>query len=229
MTEHSENEASKTGQNSEVPESEGTTETVQTGYRESEEHIPDPTAMSGTLETSGTGGGHNERLTGTTRVFGDVEEITRRVESLVADRIQSISEEVRAMLLQHEASAQAVNIPQQTVEEEGLPTHQGNIISPEDNSGAAKDADRSGNVGGSTGPGSPDDVSGEHSQVEPTQSEAYVQRVIAGAKGNGDGARQHPEDEETEVKEEEAESKDEKPSTTPAKKTASPRRNNNKK
>lgn len=39
------------------------------GYVENENHIPDPTAMSGTLETSGTGGGTNETLRGTTGVF----------------------------------------------------------------------------------------------------------------------------------------------------------------
>jgi hypothetical protein len=36
---------------------------------------PDPTAISGTLETSGTGGGRNEHLTGVTRIFNRVEEV----------------------------------------------------------------------------------------------------------------------------------------------------------
>lgn len=43
---------------------------AQMGYIESSSHVPDPTAMSGTLETSGTGGGANERITGPTRIFG---------------------------------------------------------------------------------------------------------------------------------------------------------------
>lgn len=40
-----------------------------TGYVENPDFVPDPTAMSGTLETSGTGGGANETLRGTTGVF----------------------------------------------------------------------------------------------------------------------------------------------------------------
>lgn len=43
------------------------------GYVESPTHVADPTALSSTLETSGTGGGVHERITGITKVFGDVE------------------------------------------------------------------------------------------------------------------------------------------------------------
>lgn len=39
------------------------------GYVENPDFVPDPTAMSGTLETTGTGGGANETLRGTTGVF----------------------------------------------------------------------------------------------------------------------------------------------------------------
>jgi hypothetical protein len=40
-----------------------------TGYVENPDFVPDPTAMTGTLETSGTGGGANETIRGTTGVF----------------------------------------------------------------------------------------------------------------------------------------------------------------
>lgn len=40
-----------------------------TGYVENPDFVPDPTAMSGTLETSGTGGGANETTRGVTGVF----------------------------------------------------------------------------------------------------------------------------------------------------------------
>lgn len=157
MAEKSENEASKTGQDVETPETEqdvkrdrlgepyGDSGTA-SGYRESEDHVPDPTAMTGTLETSGTGGGVHERLTGTTRIFGDAEEINRRVESVIDERITALKEELRVLIAQQETSAQAANIPQQTVEQHGLPTHTGNIIASHDDSGAARDAERSGNV-----------------------------------------------------------------------------------
>lgn len=41
-------------------------------YSESDDFVPDPTAMSGTLETSGTGGGIHESLKGTTGAFTDL-------------------------------------------------------------------------------------------------------------------------------------------------------------
>lgn len=245
MAEKSENEASKTGQN-ETPETEQDVEKSKTsaetregqteasGYRESEEHVPDPTAMSGTLETSGTGGGVNERLTGTTRIFGDIENLTQRVESLIATRVQSLSEEVRGLLLQQEARAQAQNVPQQTVEEHGLPSHQGNIIAPGDDSGAAKDANRSANVGA----GSPDDVSAGTTRVEdPAKGDSYVQQNVAGARNPQDyvqqvtdhvqqtlGGRSESKDEGSE---ETSESEEKSESKTPAKKTTA-RRNSKK-
>jgi len=193
MAEKSENEASKTGQDVETPETgqdvkrdrqgepygdSGTADqSVSGGYTERDDHVPDPTALTGTLETSGTGGGVNERLTGTTRVFGDVEEITRRVENLIGERITLLQEEVRGLLLQREATAQVQQIPQQTVEDNGLPTHTGNIIAGQDDTGAAKDASRSANVAGS-----PDDVSDGITRVEDPAQDSYSQTTIAGAR-----------------------------------------------
>jgi hypothetical protein len=179
MAEQSENEASKSGQNVETPETESSGgSTGETGgYRESEEHVPDPTALTGTLETSGTGGGVHERLTGTTRIFGDVEDVAQRIETLINERTQSLKDEVRGLLLQQEGAAQAAQIPQQSVEEHGLPTHTGNIIRPGDDTGAASDAPRSANVAGS-----PDDVSEGLTRVEEPAQDSYSQTTIAGAR-----------------------------------------------
>jgi hypothetical protein len=41
-------------------------------YSESEDHVPDPTAMTGTLETAGVGGGHHSHLEGVVGVFNRV-------------------------------------------------------------------------------------------------------------------------------------------------------------
>jgi hypothetical protein len=187
MAEKSEAEASKSGQDVETPETEQSrTETGpaqdsatagQVGaYRESEGHVPDPTAITGTLETSGTGGGVHERLTGTTRIFGDVEHIAQRLDTLIHEHTQALKEEVRGMLIQHEASAQAAQIPQQSVEHHGLATHQGNIVAPHNDTGAAQDAPRSANVAGS-----PEDVSAGITPVEEPAQDSYQQTTIAGA------------------------------------------------
>lgn len=192
MAEKSEHEASKTGQDVENPETEQDVKRdrqgepygqsdeaadAPTGYRESEDHVPDPTALTGTLETSGTGGGVNERLTGTTRIFGSVEDVAQRVETLINERTQSLKEEVRGLLLQQEASTQAAQIPQQTVEDNGLPTHRGNIIAGHDDTGAAQDAPRSANIAGS-----PDDVSDGITRVQDPAKDSYSQTTIAGAR-----------------------------------------------
>ena len=51
------------------------------GYQENPDHVPDPTAVSGTLDTSGIyGGGAHESIRGTTEVFN------------VADRLSAPSE-----------------------------------------------------------------------------------------------------------------------------------------
>lgn len=82
MTEQSENQADEIDEAPEAQDDEhGQTHygphlpVGATGYRESADHVPDPTAMTGTLETTGTGGGHNERLTGTTRIFSAAETV----------------------------------------------------------------------------------------------------------------------------------------------------------
>lgn len=59
-------------------------------------HTPDPTAMSGTLETTNTGGGQHEHLTGVTRVFHHAVETAQNV---VAE------------LLHHGKHAEAVSVP----------------------------------------------------------------------------------------------------------------------
>jgi len=69
-------------------------------YRESADHVPDPTAMSGTLETSGTGGGHNERITGMTGIFGPVERDIVAVREVVQRSGQRVVEEVQHILHQ---------------------------------------------------------------------------------------------------------------------------------
>lgn len=189
MAEKSEHEASKTGQDVENPETEqdvkrdrqgepyGQSDEASdapTGYRESDDHVPDPTALTGTLETSGTGGGVNERLTGTTRIFGNAEDVAQRVETLINERTQSLKEEVRGLLLQQEASAVAAQIPQQTVEQHGLPVHRGNIVAGQDDTGAAHDAPRPA--------GSPDDVSDGITRVQDPAKDSYSQTTIAGAR-----------------------------------------------
>jgi hypothetical protein len=264
MAEKSENEASKTGQDVETPETgqdvkrdslgepygdseSGTVSTADapagpdqtTGsYLESQDHVPDPTALTGTLETSGTGGGVHERLTGTTRIFGAVEDVARRVESLINERTEALKEEVRGLLLQQEASAKAAQIPQQSVEEHGLPTHQGNIIAPHNDTGAGQDAPRSANVAGS-----PDDVSDGVTRVEEPAKDSYQQTTIAGAgdpgkpvaaakKAESEGATEEPREDENKDFKQAADEYEQKlkgamaGKTTPAKKTTSRRQGN---
>jgi len=163
-------------QGDEVPE-------TQTGYIESTDHIPDPTAMSGTMETSGTGGGVNERISGTTRIFGDVERAIGKVEAVVHEHLGQIVDEVRGVLKREEAHAVAQNVPQQTVENNGVPEHGGNIVAPQDDTGAAQDAPRSPNVAG--------DASGVDAgteQVPEGGQESYGQQVISGASNPQDEA-----------------------------------------
>lgn len=262
MAEQSEHEASTTGQPVETPENakrdsrgvpygtgdengqqtyvtgdEPTGDAQSTGgtYQESEDHVPDPTALTGTLETSGTGGGVHERLTGTTRVFGDVEDVAQRIESLINERTQSLKDEVRGMLLQQEASTRMANVPQQTVEDNGLPTHTGNVVAPHHDSGAAQDADRSANVGA----GSPDDVSaGAEPVADPAGGDSYSQQNIAGARNpneplenakraEGEGSEEpgKGKDFEQAAKEYGDRVKDAVSGKTPAKKTTATRRN----
>jgi hypothetical protein len=61
-------------------------------------HVPDPTAMSGTLETSGTGGGRNERITGTTNIFGRIERDIVAVRNVVLKDGERVVETVEHVL-----------------------------------------------------------------------------------------------------------------------------------
>jgi hypothetical protein len=175
MAEQSENE---TGQSGEAPEGQTT------GYRESADHIPDPTAMTGTLETTGTGGGVHERISGTTRIFGDVEQAIGKVEAVVAEHLHDIVDEVRGVLKREEANAQATALPQQTVENNGVPEHGGNIVGPSNDTGAGQDAPRSPNVAG--------DADGVNAGTEPVAEngaqDSYGQQTIAGASNPQDEA-----------------------------------------
>lgn len=164
-------QAEQQAESNEVPEGTGPT-----GYRESADHIPDPTAMTGTLETSGTGGGHNERITGTTRIFGDVEAVIGKVEAIVAEHLHDVVDEVRGVLKREEANAVATNLPQQTVEHGGVPEHGGNIVLPGDDTGAATDANRSANVAGDAG-----GVDAGTTRVADGGQGSYSQQTIAGA------------------------------------------------
>lgn len=207
MAEQSENEASKSGQPVEAPEGgkqapEARTDEnanviygpdsqvgatggeSATGYQESTDHIPDPTAMGGTLETSGTGGGVNERISGTTRIFGDVERAVAKVEAVVQEHLADIVDEVRGVLKREEAGAQTQALPQQTVENGGVPEHGGNIVAPNNDTGAAQDAPRSPNVAGDAG-----GVDAGTTQVaDGAQGESYGQQTIAGASNPQDEA-----------------------------------------
>lgn len=99
MAEKSEHETSKTDQGVEPQEEReqnplysnssseppsAAQQQVQSPYSESPDHVPDPTAMSGTLETSGTGGGANESLRGTVGVFEEAGLPSYRSEHIVS-------------------------------------------------------------------------------------------------------------------------------------------------
>lgn len=76
------------------------------------EHIPDPTAMSGTLDTSGIGGGHHARLTGMTHLFGDVEPVAVSVRNTVWRGAEQVVEEVEHVLHREpEQTPQPVKAP----------------------------------------------------------------------------------------------------------------------
>jgi hypothetical protein len=51
-------------------------------YSESPDHVPDPTAVTGTLETSGTGGGRHARLEGVAAIFEGVTQQTVELDGL---------------------------------------------------------------------------------------------------------------------------------------------------
>lgn len=57
-------------------------------------HTPDPTAMSGTLETTNTGGGSHEHLTGVTRVFHHAAETARHMVDEILHRGGQVTQPV---------------------------------------------------------------------------------------------------------------------------------------
>jgi hypothetical protein len=89
----------ETGQKTYVREGDTPVDTDQSdrpepkGYYESLDHVPDPTAMTGTLETSGTGGGAHETLRGTTGVFDDLSPVVEQngLPLYGADAVQALS------------------------------------------------------------------------------------------------------------------------------------------
>jgi hypothetical protein len=93
-------------------------------YRESEDHVPDPTAVNGTLETSDTGGGHHSSLRGVSRIFGSAEEFLARVESAAQDKVAELVDDIKDMVHREEAAGG----PQQTTEQDGHPVHEGEIV-----------------------------------------------------------------------------------------------------
>jgi hypothetical protein len=110
-------------------------------YRESEDHVPDPTSVSGTLETSDTGGGHHSSLRGVSRIFGSTEEFLARVESAAQDKVAELVNDIKEMVHREESTAQTQQVSQQTTEQDGIPVHQGGIVQgdgtghPEPNNG----------------------------------------------------------------------------------------------
>lgn len=60
-------------------------------YRESDDHVPDPTAVSGTLDTSGTSGGQNDTLRSVTGIFGNSEDHAERLEAAINARISGVN------------------------------------------------------------------------------------------------------------------------------------------
>lgn len=94
-----------------------------TGYQESGDHVPDPTALTGTLETSGTGGGVHERISGMTAIFGPVERDIVAVHDVVQKGAERIVERVEHVLHQEapiepQDAPPAVETPQETEQPE---------------------------------------------------------------------------------------------------------------
>jgi hypothetical protein len=55
-------------------------------YTEDPAHVPDPTALSGTMETTSTGGGRHDHLAGVTRVFHHAEQVAHHLADEIAAR-----------------------------------------------------------------------------------------------------------------------------------------------
>jgi hypothetical protein len=97
-------------------------------YVESEDHRPDITAMSGTLETSGTGGGRHAHLAGVSRVFGNVEAVMEQVEGVALNKMTEMVDEIRGIIHREEASSKTQPVTQQTTENNGVATHEGDVV-----------------------------------------------------------------------------------------------------
>jgi hypothetical protein len=94
----------------EQPENEAETPAT-TGYRESSGHVPDPTAMSGTLETTETGGGNNDRISGMTDLFGRVEQDILIVRDVVEKDGRKVVEEIEHVLHDEDDPGKTQNPP----------------------------------------------------------------------------------------------------------------------
>lgn len=97
-------------------------------YVESEDHRPDITAMSGTLETSGTGGGRHAHLAGVSRIFGNVESFMGQVEDAAKRAVDGLVGEVRTIVSREEAASKVQPVTQQTTQEGGTAVHEGDIV-----------------------------------------------------------------------------------------------------
>lgn len=100
----------------------------QASYVESEDHRPDPTSMTGTLETSGTGGGRHAHLAGVSRIFGNVEAFVGQVEAVAQTKVAELVDEVRTIVTREEAASRTQPVTQQTTEDGGMAVHEGDVV-----------------------------------------------------------------------------------------------------
>lgn len=101
---------------------------AQQPYVESEDHRPDPTAMTGTLETSGTGGGRHAHLAGVSRIFNNVEAFVEQVENVARTKADELVAEVRGIVTREEATSRTQPVTQQTTQEGSVPVHEGDVV-----------------------------------------------------------------------------------------------------
>lgn len=102
------------------------------GYQENEDHVPDPTALSGTLDTTGIYGGHHESLENVTGVFA-----AARARDLAATNTEDLDDASRAHVEQSAQEAQehadalgAPALPPNPFPEGTL--HAGDVLTPEE-------------------------------------------------------------------------------------------------
>ena len=140
-----------------------------TGYSENSDHTPDPTAMTGTLETSGTGGGAHERLGGNVAAFKDSGQFSREVERIVAEKMDKLREELYAEVAKGMAP---------TVEENGLQVNQVPVVTGDD-TGAPADSEKSADVATEDGEDEAEETESEDEPEEKSSEEPsdYVKKV----------------------------------------------------